>query len=205
MDKCLADHPECPKNVPVDLPTRLVEVSRLGESEAARLVETSGQKGHYCALSYCWGGDQAFKTLRERYNQYKEALPCHDLPQTIKDAFHVARGMGVWYIWIDAFCIIQDNHEDKQVEMAKMMSIYQNTQFTISAGSASAVAEGFLQTDYRDPNIGAYYHPLRVDEYTMGSVIITESAPSFASVGASQQPINTRGWTLQEAVLTPDS
>ncbi|PTB47615.1 hypothetical protein M431DRAFT_526026 [Trichoderma harzianum CBS 226.95] len=203
MDECLTNHHECPAHTPADLPTRLIEVSPLGEPESARLCETSGQKGHYCALSYCWGGDQVLKTLRERYNQYQKELPYDQLPQTIKDALQVTRSMGLRYIWIDAFCIIQDSDEDKQTEMAKMMSIYQKTQFTISVASASAATEGFLQTNYHDPSIGAFYHPLRVEEETMGSVLIADSSSSFASVAAHQQPINTRGWTLQEALLTP--
>jgi hypothetical protein len=111
--------------------------------------------------------------------------------------------MGLRYIWIDAFCIIQDSEEDRQTEMTKMMGIYQKTQFTISVASASAATEGFLQTNYHDPSIGAFYHPLRVKKETMGSVLIADSSPSFASVAAHQQPINTRGWTLQEALLTP--
>src|SRR5205823_6472992 len=37
----------------------------------------------------------------------------------------------------------------------------------------------------------------------MGSILISKSSSSFASVGAHQQPINARGWTLQEALLTP--
>lgn len=106
------------------------------------------------------------------------------------------------YTWIDAFCIIQDSDEDKQTEMAKMMGIYQKTQFTISAASASVATKGFLQTDYHDPSIGALYHPLRAEE-TMGSVLIEDSSSPFASVAAHQQPINTRGWALQEALLTP--
>ncbi|KAL7903855.1 heterokaryon incompatibility domain-containing protein [Trichoderma velutinum] len=203
MDECLSSHDECPAHLPADLPTRLIEVSRLGESESARLCETDGQKGHYCALSYCWGGDQILKTLRERYARYQEELPYDQLPQTIKDAFHVTRSMGLRYIWIDAFCIIQDSDEDKQTEMTKMMGIYQKTQFTISVASASAATEGFLHTDYHDPSIGAFYHPLRVEEETMGSVIIADSSSSFASIVAHQQPINNRGWTLQEALLTP--
>ncbi|KAL7932076.1 heterokaryon incompatibility domain-containing protein [Trichoderma chlorosporum] len=203
MNECLTSHHECPAHLPSDLPTRLVEVSPLGEPESARLCETSGQKGQYCALSYCWGGDQALKTLVERYGRYLEKLPYDQLPQTIKDAFQVTRSMGLKYIWIDAFCIIQDSNEDKQAEMAKMMGIYQKTQFTISAASATAATEGFLHTDYHDPSIGAFYHPLRVEKETMGSVLISESSSSFASVAAHQQPINTRGWTLQEALLTP--
>ncbi len=82
----------------VGLPTRLVKVSSLGEPESARVCETDGQRGYYCALSYCWGGDQDHKTLLECYEQYKTELPYSDLPKTISDAFQVTRSMGLQYI-----------------------------------------------------------------------------------------------------------
>lgn len=202
MNECLANHENCPPKRPAELPTRVIEVSSLGQPDFARLCETDGQKGYYCALSYCWGGDQDHKTIRKRYDQYKKELPYVKLPKTITDAFQVTRSMGLRYIWIDSLCIIQDSNEDKQTEMDKMMHIYQNTQFTISAASALDVTHGFLQTQLDDPSIGAFYQPLRIDEQTTGSVLISESSPSFACVGAHQQPINTRGWTLQETLYS---
>ncbi|GIJ90105.1 hypothetical protein Asppvi_009055 [Aspergillus pseudoviridinutans] len=187
----------------VDLPRRLIYVSPLGESRVfARICETGGQQGQYCALSYCWGGDQIYKTVRDCYEQYKKELPYHSLPQTIQDALHVTRSMGLQYIWIDSMCIIQDDEEDKQREMGKMMDIYQNTLFTISAASAAAASEGFLRPDLHDSRNEVWYHPLRVDEHTMGAVLVSDSSTSFESLGARPQPINTRGWTLQETILT---
>ena len=203
MKQCITNHEKCPPNMPVGLPTRLVKVSTLGEPESARLCEIDGQRGYYCALSYCWGGDQDHKTLLECYEQYKTELPYSDLPKTITDAFQVTRSMGLQYIWIDSLCIIQDSNEDKQREIAEMMHIFQNTQLTFSAASASGVTNGFLQTNFNDPSIGAFYHPLRMDEETMGSILISDMSSSFAAVGARQQAVNQRGWTLQEALLTP--
>ncbi|KAF7175044.1 hypothetical protein CNMCM7691_005512 [Aspergillus felis] len=203
MQECLHTHAGCPSDERVDLPRRLIYVSPLGEPrEFARICETGGQQGQYCALSYCWGGDQMYKTVRDCYEQYKKGLPYHSLPQTIQDALHVTRSMGLQYIWIDSMCIIQDDEEDKQREMGKMMDIYQNTLFTISAASAAAASEGFLRTDLHDSRNEVWYHPLRVDEQTMGAVLVSHSSTSFESLGARPQPINTRGWTLQETILT---
>jgi hypothetical protein len=87
--------------------------------------------------------------------------------------------------------------------MAKMLQIYRNSLFTISAASASKCAQGFLEMRYDDSSIGAFYHPLRVDENTMGSILISDCSSSWAAVGAQSQPINERAWTLQEAIITP--
>ena len=203
MTECFTNHDNCPRNEPVDLPTRLIKVSPLGEAESARLCETSGKKGFYCALSYCWGGDQEHKTLVERYDEYKTGLPYSRLPKTIADAIYVTRNMGLEYIWIDSLCIIQDSDEDKQAEMGKMMHIYQNTQFTISVASAKSVKDGFLDPRLDDPDLNVFYQPIRADKHTMGSVFISNSGVSFASASTGKQHINTRSWTLQESILTP--
>ncbi|KAF2867399.1 heterokaryon incompatibility protein-domain-containing protein, partial [Massariosphaeria phaeospora] len=187
LTECLENHADCPAHTVVSLPTRLVRVSKLGEPESARLCHTPGQTGHYCALSYCWGADQPFSTTEKSYEAYLEALPYNDLPRTIRDALHVTRSLGMQYIWIDSLCIIQKHPEDVPRELAKMLSIYVNAQFTISAAGATTCNEGFLARPDRheDSHNGPFFLALRADEDTMGS------------------PLNERAWTLQEALLTP--
>ncbi|CAM1503231.1 Fc.00g080070.m01.CDS01 [Cosmosporella sp. VM-42] len=202
MEDCVIGHPECPGDALVDLPTRLVEVSPVGARESARLCYTQRKKGTYCALSYCWGGEQPFKTTRERYDAYLQSLPYQDLPQTIRDAFHVARNVGIQYVWIDSLCIIEDDEDDVRAEMAKMLQVYMNAHFTISAASASSCDQGFLQRRF-DKEKGPFFLPVRVDADTMGSVLISDTGLSWQNVGANAQPINKRAWTLQEALRTP--
>jgi hypothetical protein len=206
LNECLENHTDCPTHTVADLPTRLVRVSKLGEPESARLCHTQGQKGHYCALRYCWGAGQPFSTTETRYNAYLEALPYDDLPRTIRDAFHVTRSLGMQYIWIDSLCIIQNDLEDVPRELAKMLSIYLNAQFTISAAGARTCHEGFLATQQdHDESFheGPFFLPLRADEDTMGSVLIMKDTRSWAEVVSERQPLNERAWTLQEALLTP--
>jgi hypothetical protein len=203
MNECFTNHPKCGAPESVDLPTRLVRISPVGAPESAQLCYTLGQKGNYCTLSYCWGGPQPFATTLDVYDTYIKKLPYSNLPKTILDAFQVTRSLGLQYIWIDSLCIIQDAHADIHDEMAKMLQIYQNSLFTISAASASMCSQGFLETRYNDPSIGAFYHPLRVDENTMGSILISDTSVSWAAISSHRQPINERGWTLQEALITP--
>ncbi|KAE9373668.1 HET-domain-containing protein, partial [Stipitochalara longipes BDJ] len=193
----------------VKLPSRLVRVSSLGEPESARLCKTSRQKGRYCALSYCWGppGSQPLATMQDNYSAYLEKLPYNDLPKTILDAFQVTRNMGLSYIWIDSLCIIQNDAEDTQKELGKMLRIYRNAQFTISAASASNCKQGFLKVlplqDGTDDTEGPFFLPLRVDENTMGSVLVSKGEGQWYTMRSQEQPINKRAWTLQEALLTP--
>jgi hypothetical protein len=72
-------------------------------------------------------------------------LPYPKLPQTVLDAFQVARGLGLRYIWIDFLFIIQDDQADVDKEMAQMLQVYQNALVTICVAGAEACQEGFLQ------------------------------------------------------------
>ncbi|RSL60414.1 hypothetical protein CEP53_005445 [Fusarium sp. AF-6] len=202
LDECVDNHPECPGNAPKELPTRLIMVSPLGVDLSARLCETLNQTGQYCALSYCRGGDQVHKTTREKYAAYLQELPYEELPQTIQDAFQVARSIGVRYIWIDSLCIIQDEKEDIAREMAKMFQIYFNSCFTISAASALTCKDGFLKR-LSVNDTGLFFLPIRLDKNTKGSVLLSREGPYWVMIGAYPQPINDRAWTLQEAMLTP--
>ena len=129
MEECIAKHDKCHTDRLVALPTRLIEVSPLGAPKSARLGTTKGKTGSYIALSYCWGGNQPFKTTADRLHEYSENLPYEDLPKTILDAFQVTRSLGLQFIWIDSLCIIQDEKDDVAREMANMLQVYQNAQF----------------------------------------------------------------------------
>ncbi|KAK8131194.1 hypothetical protein PG984_007632 [Apiospora sp. TS-2023a] len=200
MNDCLANHTGCGRGGSTRLPTRVVLLSPPGEPPWAKVWEPNGQDGQYCALSYCWGRDQEHKILASRHERYStEGLPYAQLPKTITDAFHIARSMGLRYIWIDSLCIVQDDRADKEREMANMMNIYRNATFTVSAASASDVTEGIFRTPHElRIERGPYYHPIRTDDGQTGSVILARIARYVAA-----EPINNRGWTFQESLLTP--
>ncbi|KAF1962446.1 HET-domain-containing protein [Byssothecium circinans] len=201
MDKCLTNHERCRSLMPTELPTRLIELSPLGEPEAARLRHSRGGTGSYCALSYCWGGFQPFATTIERYNSYLQRVPFSKMPKTIRDAFQVARHMGMRYIWIDSLCIVQDDHDDVQREIAKMLSIYMGSQFTISAASAMNCNQGFLDK-YYDATDGLFRLRIRIDPGTLGWALISTASQHWPTIGGHPQPINERAWTFQESLLT---
>jgi hypothetical protein len=179
----------------VELPTRLIEVSPSGAPEFALLLSTQGEKGRYIALSYCWGDPQPFALPKAVRKAYSKRLPYTDLPKTTLDAFEVTRSLGLQFIWIDSMCIVQDDPEDVNKEIAKMLQIYENSLLTISAACASSCNESFLEIlDYR----GGYL-PVRVDEDVTGSILLSK----MELTSWTFQPINNRAWTLQESLLTP--
>jgi hypothetical protein len=160
--QCCTKHKDCQDPATDEIPTRLVELSPLGALKTARLWSTAGEAVSYAALSYCWGGPQPFKTTTAVSSEYPESLPYTSLPQTILDAFEVARNLDLQLIWIDSFCIIQDDEEDVQRELGRMAQVYQNEKRIISAASASHCCESFLRGDYA--SLGLLRQPIRVNE-----------------------------------------
>lgn len=108
----MREHDKCPKPDTSFTPTRLVEIIPNDGQSTFRLCETGSQYHSYAAISYCWGGDQAFKTTLESLPMYLKEIP-KDLPQTLLDSIQVATQLSLQYVWIDALCIIQDSDQDK--------------------------------------------------------------------------------------------
>jgi hypothetical protein len=54
----------------------------------------------------------------------KGGLDNLDVPATIRDAMTVIEAVGEWYLWVDAFCIVQDDVKELMDQVAQMDSIY---------------------------------------------------------------------------------
>lgn len=101
--------------------------------------------------------------------------------------------MGFDYIWIDKYCINQNNKAEKGGQISQMDSIYYNAEATIIAAAGS-------DSTYGLPGIG---HRSR---QTYPSVT-TKDINGVSTLKNPQTAIqsskwSTRGWTLQEAVLS---
>ncbi|KAH6848123.1 heterokaryon incompatibility protein-domain-containing protein [Chaetomium sp. MPI-CAGE-AT-0009] len=198
LNRCETAHGRCQPLVPQPLPSRLVHVpSDYPSSQSIRLHVTpkGGQLGQYVALSYCWGGPQKFSLKHGNLDSLQQqATHVSALPRTLQDAIAVTYHLGFEYLWIDALCIIQDSPDDKRHEISQMQHIYANAAVTIAAATASSVEQGFLTpgtaASFSEPNNPHPHH---------GTLTLTPThTPSTALF-----PINTRGWTYQEALLSP--
>ncbi|KAI0823231.1 heterokaryon incompatibility protein-domain-containing protein [Trametes gibbosa] len=234
IDECVHEHDRCTAllasaNADSALPTRLVDCTNPARP---RLVSTVGQRGSYLALSYVWGEDQPHKTTTANLSSYQtEGLDTLRLPQTIRDAIHIAHALGFQYLWLDTLCIIQDSDEDKRHELALMHRIYRDAFLTIVAASATKVSEGFLQeramavphsefmeTDLPDLAVPFICPPSShnaptgsaTDDAPTRRVGTVHLSPLFSSRAGeikpynhSWEPISTRAWCLQEYLMSP--
>jgi Heterokaryon incompatibility protein (HET) len=118
------------------LPSRVVAVG-LESSSQVRLVTTNGERGRYCALSYCWGPKSPRYShttlLTTTIDQFRQSLPVNELPNTIKEAIEVTRRIGVPYLWVDRLCIVQDDAKDVGTECDRMCDIYERALLILAA------------------------------------------------------------------------
>jgi hypothetical protein len=200
MEDCYSSHAECRAHANHSLPSKLLSI----QSDSVKLLNTEELQGdqRYVALSYCWGGEQEQKTSTKNLKDREiHGLDMHKLPQSLKDAIHVTRNLGLTYLWIDSLCIIQDDPAHKQQEITRMASVYRGAHLTISAASSSAAANGFLHP--RPPSaIRKHILPLQMicSNGSRGQFYIYRSEHSSPR---AEDTINTRGWTLQEHLLSP--
>ncbi|KAK4171774.1 heterokaryon incompatibility protein-domain-containing protein [Triangularia setosa] len=204
-----------------DIPTRLLDLGTLSLPHL-KLIETATLSGGkqlllsqisrsgFMALSYCWGGDQNAKLTSSNLDLYKKSITLASLDQTLQDAIWVTRELGFRYLWIDALCILQDDldgrgtNPDKVFEITRMASYYGRATLTLLAASASCAADGFL--GQRCPDVSYRTGPIRLPlkftndtEQIIGNVYLVEELPEEKKAA---EPITTRGWTLQESLLS---
>ena len=182
-----------------DLPTRVLCVA----DGSVKLISTSElwDDMRYAALSYCWGGDQEQKTTTQNLQKREiDGVKLAELPKVLRDAVTVTMQLGLSYLWIDSLCIVQDDKLDKEAEVAKMADIYSGAYVTISAASSSSAHEGFLRD--RNPSKNRrHVVPIKTlcPDGKAGWVYIYR--PEVYQ--PKEEPLNTRGWTLQEHLLSP--
>lgn len=186
----------------------IVPIFRLIDTESNALVEFKEQNLdniQFVTLSYVWGTTQQAMLKRENLLQLQMPGSLHGVtPKTIKDAMIFTSNMGYRYIWVDVFCIIQDDDEDKATQLRIMGDIYKNSVFTIVAaagGNSDAGLSGVrtprkaVQSKVQVKSASSTQAPL----WLMST--LTPLTDYFVPY-THDLPWHTRGWTLQERALS---
>jgi len=169
-----------------------------------------GQLEPYLTLSHRWGNSVMTTTTTGNITSRRAGIPLGDMPKTFRDAVLITRRIGVRYLWIDSLCIIQDSPADWEAEAIKMGSIYRNSIVTIAAlGSTDSMSGCFTERKnfFGQPcKLG-----LKVPEGVFGSrsggvyVRLKQGIGDnamFAERAEERGPLDSRGWVLQERVLS---
>lgn len=94
------------------LPRRVIDIHRANPRVLDTATSAGPHRGHYAALSHCWGQSPPLITTKSNFSDRLAAISFRSMPRTFQDAVTVAQRMGLSYIWIDSLCRVQDSLED---------------------------------------------------------------------------------------------
>jgi len=181
-------------------PTRLIDIRN---ADNQFLVETkdwsSAESIRYVTLSHRWAANQMPKLTRSNIARLMTSIDLDTLPPVFRDAIEISRSLEVPYIWIDALCIIQDDAEDWDKEAALMGQVYSNAFCNLGASAAAERSVG-LYSD-RDPRHVSLCR-LRAQRTEFNRTYGSYPEPNSV---ISARILLSRGWVLQERLLSPRS
>jgi hypothetical protein len=163
-------------------------------------------KDEYTALSHCWGGNITPLLTTTTLATFGKSLPYDELPANFRDAITITRELGIRYLWIDSLCILQDSPQDWEEESKKMGDVYGNSTLTISAMASSKSTDGILRQGISSPGTP---RPATLEVLTedgsFATITVEREVSNEESLATLEHdsPLSSRGWTLQEAVLSP--
>ncbi|SPJ86906.1 related to tol protein [Fusarium torulosum] len=192
------------------MPKRLLSVGQLGDPVIGLLEASDDAKVSFAIASYAWGtGTQADAIQRAQTTKenigYRMAsgIEVTGLPKTIQDLIKVTRQIGHRYLWLDAFCIVQDHDDEKRHQFNSIAEFYKQADILISAASASNCGEGFLQSRIVDRCYGSVFelpYEWKIDDHdTQGSLLLSELDLNCAT---DNDPVHMRIWTFQEHLVS---
>lgn len=204
--RCLGEHTRCKlyNAHAQSTPTRLIHVKGNAGRLQARVCEGEDRptNSRYLTLSHCWGSAPIYTLKTTNIVSLTKEIPILKLPQVFQDTFSVAIELGIFYVWIDSLCILQDSKRDWAHESARMTDVYKNAYCNISATAFNDGSSGLFVD--RNPSIT---QPLRVSAATMFQVPNLKGYYCFIDVWLWKRevrdaPLNHRAWVLQERMLS---
>lgn len=184
-------HCRCPINTRSQMPrTKLIDCT------ARKLIHMGTWPFHrprYAALSYRWGTTSENKMEQDREGRNEPEDPLSNLPLTIEDAISVTKGLGLRYLWVDQYCIDQNNSKEKQAQIRKMDRMYQCAEVTIMATAGGDCHYGLPGVSKRARQA---LEPFIFDDaLTFG--LCPAAGPHWRNSAWHE-----RGWTFQETYLS---
>lgn len=206
---CVLRHPKCGiRQEEQRYPRRLLDVSK----QDFCILKTSEhiKNGPYVTMSHCWGKEKCLTLTAENMVEFEAGIETSSLPKNFQDAIRVTQLLGIRYIWIDCYCIVQNSHSgehiaEKLLDIAQMKRVYMNSILNIAASHASGPKHGcFVERDLSNklPQSFIKYetdgHPGK-DLFHVYNVL--ESQEYVRKL--SSHHIFSRAWVLQERLLCP--
>jgi hypothetical protein len=221
MTECSLHHNSCSTSIrsrdhsKVYLPARLISVNK--QDRLRLVVPDRARPPHhyrYATLTHRWGKGKGLLLSRKNKDELHTRITLLSLPRTFRDAIRVCRILDISYLWIDTLCIMQDDYRERAREISNMGHIYENAYLNIGAQAAAEMVESeskvglFVnRSDFglNRSDSACYNEPIctRVQRKDFDELCYMV-APDH-SVDLNDAALMSRGWVLQERILSPRS
>ncbi|KAF2648809.1 HET-domain-containing protein, partial [Lophiostoma macrostomum CBS 122681] len=155
---------------------------------STRRLEQLPARTEYVCSSYRWG-------VGELISAFSSRLPSCVAP-LIEDCILLVQILGLKYLWVDRYCIPQDDPGERRRLIRLMGSIYSNALLTIIAAAGRDPSYGLPGVGFPRGGIA----PVSIDSITLESWNRRAYDDIAGSVERSEW--NERAWTYQEALLS---
>jgi len=140
----------CEEHNCADYPSFGTGPSWLIDTHEECIVPTASlqENARYYALSYVWGQAKTSKLTMATQDAFCQpgALSAGnsdvEVPRTIRHTIGLVKALGERYLWVDAFCIVQDDDTHFHAELRNMGAIYDKAYLTIVAATGWDANEG---------------------------------------------------------------
>ncbi|KAH8165698.1 hypothetical protein CIB48_g2509, partial [Xylaria polymorpha] len=189
---CLSHHDACrPRHIRCQANEYLESSLNLIDCRDRRIINAldagSDSRALYVALSYVWGDRADVLTAPDRH-----ALPAK-LSPVVEDSIQVTLMLGYRYLWVDKYCVDNQNKATKRRQLMHMDSVYMNAELTIVAAAGPDESYGLPSLSKKRPFHQFSFHG---DSFTLTSTL---PLPHHSIINSHW---STRGWTYQEAILS---
>ncbi|RYP50159.1 hypothetical protein DL768_004276 [Monosporascus sp. mg162] len=174
---CRQNHPFCRSTLslggPPSSPTRVLDLRCYREGKVCLRVTDGSEDSPYMTLSHGWGVfNEPQKLLKANFKTHQGGIAVSSLPESFRDAIHVARHLSVNWLWIGSLCTVRNSEDDWTYESSLMDKVYQESLRNLATTNAPDYYGGLF------PRIAPHW-PREIED----------------------AELNQRGWVVQERVL----
>lgn len=200
--QCQAEHTLCKPAADSTLPHRVLKIKSI-QPLRVQVVEDCTDRRSYVCLSHRWSPQTELKSLKkENLHLYKGGIPEDNINLLMRDAIRATFRLGLRFIWIDCYCIIQDDKKDWEEQAANMGFIYEKAICTISATSSTDGQRMFS-------TMAPKFKPFQITKVSGHSVYIRSQIPHPSKLRGFLQTqerlhdgLLQRAWVFQERMLS---
>ncbi|KAJ4989084.1 tol protein [Stagonosporopsis vannaccii] len=143
----------------------------------------------FVALSYVWG--ESISSGSEPGG----SLPSWQLlPRTIQQCIQVTRDLDYRFLWIDRYCIRQDDSEDQRMQISQMGDIYAAAHLTVVAAAGQDPSYGL-------PGIFPTFRDLKFEKLGNARIYVLPRIEGLADA-FYHSAWSKRAWTFQECFFS---